>query len=217
VAVGEMTNTGEGRRIGTVVNRLTSTRRPSGIHGNSSALRIKVAVVEEREILRRGLVASLIEDRGLEVSALDPDDRAVVDCDIAVVSSEAARRGCFPCPIVVCSDDREGLCRVAAGNEVVGVLHRDTLTGAQLRATVHAAASGLRVNAHADGEAPQPLEPRSLLVLELIADGYSTREIAARMSYSERTIKKVITALQGRFATRSRAQTVAEAIRRGLI
>ena len=37
------------------------------------------------------------------------------------------------------------------------------------------------------------------------------------MSYSERTIKKLITLLQDRFDTRSRAQTVAEAIRRGLI
>lgn len=188
--------------------------------GNPSAelqAGVRVAVVEEREILRRGLVASLIEDQRLEVRTAELDGPAVLDVDIAVVSSEAARRERFPCPIVVCSDDPEGLCRVASGNEVVGVLHRDTLTGAQLRATVHAAASGLRVNAHVEGEAVQPLEPRSLLVLELIADGYSTREIAAQMSYSERTIKKVIMSLQGRFETRSRAQTVAEAIRRGLI
>lgn len=222
-----MTSTGEADQFGTVVDRRSSavvdrrssTRRGLGGPGSAAAelgVGVKVAVVEEREILRRGLVASLIEDQSLQVSAAELDGPAVLDVDIAVVSSEVALRERFPCPIVVCSDDPEGLCRVASGNEVVGVLDRDTLTGAQLRATVHAAASGLRVNAHVDGAA-QPLEPRSLLVLELIADGYSTREIAARMSYSERTIKKVITSLQGRFETRSRAQTVAQAIRRGLI
>jgi DNA-binding CsgD family transcriptional regulator len=37
------------------------------------------------------------------------------------------------------------------------------------------------------------------------------------MSYSERTIKKLITGLQRELGARSRAQLVAEAIRRGLI
>ena len=54
-------------------------------------------------------------------------------------------------------------------------------------------------------------------VLELMADGCSTREIAVRMSYSERTIKKVITNLHCSLAARNRAQVVAQAIRRGLL
>jgi DNA-binding CsgD family transcriptional regulator len=51
----------------------------------------------------------------------------------------------------------------------------------------------------------------------LIANGHSTREIADRMSYSERTIKKLITGLEERLNARSRAHVVALAIRRGLI
>jgi DNA-binding NarL/FixJ family response regulator len=97
------------------------------------------------------------------------------------------------------------------------VLHRASLTASQLRATVHAAAAGLRVHARLVHDTHDALDPRSVRVLQLIAEGYSTREIATRMSYSERTIKKLITQLQDRLQTRTRAQIVAHAIRRGLI
>ena len=177
---------------------------------------IKVAVLEEHEILRRGLVAALSDDVRLRVSVLAAGPVPGDEIDIAVVSSEVARRESFACPIVVCSDDPERGDAIANGNEVVGVLDRATLTGAQLRATIHAAAAGLRVNAQLNGAHPV-LEPRLRRVLELMADGYSTREIADLMSYSERTIKKLVTSLQHRFEARSRAQIVATAIRRGLI
>ena len=55
------------------------------------------------------------------------------------------------------------------------------------------------------------------VLIELLAEGHTTREIAGRMSYSEQTIKKLITALERRMEARSRAHLVAVAIRRGLI
>ena len=197
-----------------IAQRETRVREPllTGLSGG-----IRVAVVEEHEIVRRGLVAGLLEDSGLHVLSALPRGPIVEDIDIAVVSPAAARRERFPCPIILCCEDPERAFYVDSDNEVVGVLHRDTLTVAQLRATVHAGAAGLRVNAQAAGPEVEALEPRCRLVLELMAEGCNTREIAERMSYSERTIKKLITALQDRFETRSRAQTVAEAIRRGLI
>jgi DNA-binding NarL/FixJ family response regulator len=180
--------------------------------------RIGVAVVEEHEILRRGLVASLAEDRSVDVSVAKADAIPEPDVDIAIVSSEAARSHRFPCPIVVCSDHVEGPSGVQPGNDVAGVLHRGSLTVAQLHATVHAAAAGLRVHADIRGErASEPLDSRAVRLIELIADGHSTREIADQMSYSERTIKKLITGLEQRLHARSRAQIVALAIRRGLI
>jgi DNA-binding NarL/FixJ family response regulator len=180
---------------------------------------IHVAVVEEHEIFRRGLVACLAEDVGLEVSAATrPEAVDGQEIDIAMVSNEAAAAHRFACPIVVCSDDPQSPGHVASGNDVVGVLHRGSLTVAQLRATVHAAAVGLRVNPHIYGErTPEALDPRALRLLELIAAGHSTREIADQMSYSERTIKRLITGLETRMRARSRAQVVALAIRRGLI
>jgi DNA-binding NarL/FixJ family response regulator len=61
------------------------------------------------------------------------------------------------------------------------------------------------------------LTQRELTVLRLIADGYSTREIARRLSYSERTIKNSIHDLVSRFQLRNRAHAVAFAVRQGLI
>ena len=183
-----------------------------------SADRIRVAVVEDDEIVRYGLVACLAEDRTLDVRIPDVaafDGEAV---DIAVVSSDAVVAHRFPCPIVVCSDSARGPRSVAVGNDVVGVLYRGSLTVAQLRATVHAAAAGLRVNAHDSADSgAEALDQRALRLLELIAAGHSTREIADKMSYSERTIKKMIIGLENHLQARSRAQVVAEAIRRGLI
>ena len=177
-----------------------------------------MAVVEEHEILRRGLVASLQEDAGVDVTVATAEAVDELDTDIAVVSSEAARSHRFCCPIVVCSDRPEGPSGVQLGNDVAGVLHRGTLTVAQLHATVHAAAAGLRVHADVQGErARETFDSRALRLMELMADGHSTREIADRMSYSERTIKKLITGLEQRMQARSRAQIVALAIRRGLI
>jgi DNA-binding NarL/FixJ family response regulator len=71
-------------------------------------------------------------------------------------------------------------------------------------------------------QAPQGLRfggltQRELTVLRLIADGYSTREIARRLSYSERTIKNSIHDLVSRFQLRNRAHAVAFAVRQGLI
>jgi len=191
--------------------------QPRFVHRGHPAGRISVAVCEEHEILRAGLVALLSEDRALEVSVARPEQLAGRDLDVAVVSSRAARQVTFPCPIIVCSDEPEASTAAFAGNDVAGVLHRASTTVSQLRATVHAAAAGLRVHAPLENGSDETLDPRTLRVLELMADGRSTREIATAMNYSERTIKKLITELEDRLDTRTRAQSVAHAIRRGLI
>lgn len=61
------------------------------------------------------------------------------------------------------------------------------------------------------------LTQRELTVLRMIADGYSTSEIARHMSYSERTIKNSIHDLVSRFQLRNRSHAVAFAVRQGLI
>ncbi len=71
------------------------------------------------------------------------------------------------------------------------------------------------------------LEPRGLSftgltrrerdVLELVADGLCTREIAARLCWSERTIKNVLQELTIRLHLRNRTQAVAYAVRNGWI
>jgi DNA-binding NarL/FixJ family response regulator len=181
-----------------------------------AAPEIRVAVVEEHEILRCGLVACFLEEPFIALT-VGGDENWVDDADIAVVSSVAARQHEFRCPIVVCSDQPQGPQEVAKGNDVAGVVHRDSVTVAQLLATVRAAAAGLRVRPNVESDGGGGLDPRSRRLLQLVADGLSTREIAGRMSYSEQTIKKLITTIEGRMNARSRAHMVALAIRRGLI
>ena len=177
-----------------------------------------VAVVEDHEIMRQGLVACLADEPGIEVTIPRPDARLAEQVDIAVVSNQAASRRCFPCPIVVCTDHPGGPRGVAEGNDVAGVVDQQSVTVAQLHATVRAAAAGLRVVPNVESNnSRDPLDPRSLRVIELVADGRTTREIADDMSYSEQTIKKLITGLEARLGARSRAHMVALAIRRGII
>jgi len=175
-----------------------------------------VAVVEANEVLRRGVVACLADDRGLDVTPAAPDGAVSQEFDVAVVSSEAAAKHRFPCPIVVCSDERGLSPSFAAENEVAAVLPRGSMTAAQLQATVHAAVTGLTVNPPIEAAGEQ-LDPRSASVLELIADGLSTREIADRLNYSERTIKKLISSVEQTLDARNRAHAVALGIRRGVI
>lgn len=178
----------------------------------------RVAVVEDHEILRQGLVACLADEPGIEVTVPGADGPLAEQVDIAVVSNQAASRRRFPCPIVVCTAHPGGPRDVAEGNDVAGVVHQQSVTVAQLHATVRAAAAGLRVVPNDQSNSSRDrLDPRSLRVIELVADGRSTREIADDMSYSEQTIKKLITGLEARLGARSRAHMVAVAIRRGIL
>jgi DNA-binding NarL/FixJ family response regulator len=59
--------------------------------------------------------------------------------------------------------------------------------------------------------------PREVDVLRLLADGASTRDIAERMNYSERTVKNIVHGIMVKLRGRTRAQAVAVAARRGVI
>jgi DNA-binding NarL/FixJ family response regulator len=61
------------------------------------------------------------------------------------------------------------------------------------------------------------LTERERTVLQLLADGLSTREVALKLCYSERTIKTVIQDLTMRLQLRNRTQAVAYALRQGWI
>jgi DNA-binding NarL/FixJ family response regulator len=61
------------------------------------------------------------------------------------------------------------------------------------------------------------LETREADVLRLLADGLGTPEIAARLNYSERTVKNIIHGVLTRWQLRNRAHAVAFALRSGAI
>jgi DNA-binding CsgD family transcriptional regulator len=72
--------------------------------------------------------------------------------------------------------------------------------------------------APAEGVPPvAQLEPRELAVLRRLAEGDSTRDIALRLSYSERTVKTIVRDTLDKLDCRTRAHAVALAARRGLV
>jgi DNA-binding NarL/FixJ family response regulator len=123
----------------------------------------------------------------------------------------------------------------AAQAGAIGFLSKDSLTPAVLAGAVQAAASGTSVIApdllaalvqpHTNGHVHGPetngvgrtLTVREQRVLRLLAEGHPTREVAERLSYSERTVKSVLHDAITTLGARTRSQAVARAVRDGLI
>jgi DNA-binding NarL/FixJ family response regulator len=61
------------------------------------------------------------------------------------------------------------------------------------------------------------LTTRESQILRLVADGWDTDEIAQQLSYSSRTVKNALHAVNTRFCLRNRSHAVAYAMREGLI
>jgi DNA-binding NarL/FixJ family response regulator len=61
------------------------------------------------------------------------------------------------------------------------------------------------------------LTPREIDVVTLMAEGLETTAIAARLSYSERTVKGIIHAITRRLGLRNRSHIIAHAMRYGMI
>jgi DNA-binding NarL/FixJ family response regulator len=64
---------------------------------------------------------------------------------------------------------------------------------------------------------PSPLTPREEEILQLIADGYSTSEVAARLFISGKTVKNHLASVYDKLDARDRTQAVLSAVRIGII
>ena len=143
--------------------------------------------------------------------------------------------GGLPIVLIIGRVDPSALvCLVESG--VCGVLNRVDATGERLARAIQLAARGngdlppelvRHLLDHVGQLSRNLLAPRGLSftgltgrerdVLKLIAEGLSTREVAIRLAYSERTIKNVIQDLTLRLNVRNRTQAVAYAVRNGWI
>jgi DNA-binding NarL/FixJ family response regulator len=114
---------------------------------------------------------------------------------------------------------------------LAGVLLRSSLTPGRLTSCLNAVVSGQGAvppdllgdlisglaRGAPRGARASALAAREVSVLRLLADGDSTREIATRLSYSERTVKNIVHDLLMKLDCRTRAHAVALATRQGVI
>jgi DNA-binding NarL/FixJ family response regulator len=64
---------------------------------------------------------------------------------------------------------------------------------------------------------PEPLTPREIQVLELLAEGLPNKAIAARLDISDQTVKFHVSSICGKLGAANRTAAVRRAVRRGLI
>jgi DNA-binding NarL/FixJ family response regulator len=175
--------------------------------------------------------------------ALAWESEALAEADVVVLDSDLGGAMAFVQEIAVQTGARVLLCMHetstadvldAIGSGVGGALSRDQLTPDTLLAAVSAVAAGIfafdssalltlsgsvtpipardRTTSQSGGFAP-----REQMVLSLVAAGLSNREIAERLSYSERTIKTILHDVVIRLGVKSRSQAVAMAVRERII
>lgn len=175
--------------------------------------------------------------------ALAWESEALPEADVVVLDSDLGSAMAFVQEIAVQTGARVLLCMHEAGTVEVldaigsgvgGALARDQLTPDTLLAAVSAVAAGIfafdsSVLRTLSGSvtpvrqrdrASRPsggFAPREQMVLSLVAAGLSNREIAERLSYSERTIKTILHDIVIRLGVKSRSQAVAMAVRERII
>jgi len=68
-----------------------------------------------------------------------------------------------------------------------------------------------------DDEFEEPLTPREIDVIELLAEGLSNKAIAVHLGISDQTVKFHIASIYGKLGAANRTDAVRRAVRRGLI
>jgi DNA-binding NarL/FixJ family response regulator len=205
----------------------------------------RVVIAAAAPAVRAGLGALLAAHPGLTV--LETAGRPArlgelaetVEADVILLALEAGEplplplalppdaAGRAPALVVLAEDAAEGWASRAIRAGARGVLPR-TAGGDQIAAAVAAAAAGLvvvpattatprvRPAVHAAPPA-QPLTPREVEVLALLAEGLGNKEIAARLGISDHTVKTHVAAVFAKLDVSTRAEAVASAARLGLL
>ena len=195
---------------------------------------VRVLVVDDHEIVRRGVVEVIDADEGLTVVAeagtvADAIRRAAaVKPDLAILDLKLpdgtgidllrALRHDQPdirCIVLTSFDDEEALAAALAAGANAFVLK--TVRGAEIVEVVRQVVAGRnllddRTVARRRSGVPDPtaeLTPTERKVLELIGDGLSNREIGDRLGLAEKTVKNHVTGLLAALGFRRRTQAAA--------
>ena len=205
---------------------------------------IRVLIVDDHSVVREGLRMFLVRDPDLEVVGEAADgaealeqarhlrpDVVVMDLLMPVMDGIAAtraiRRELPETEVLALTSVLESASVVDAIRAgAIGYLLKDT-QAAELRKAIKAAAAGQvqlspQASAHLLGairtpELPEPLTPREMDVLRLLAQGQSNKEIARALDLVEETVKSHVRHILAKLGVQSRTQAVLAAIRLGIV
>ena len=222
------------------MTHILATQSPPPSEAEAASLRVHILAADP--ISRLGIAGQLRGSREIQVVA-DSDPTATVVLAVAdTVDDVLLRRlrtlhrahGMAVVLVIGHVDPRTLLSIVEAG--VSAVVPRGEATPERLVRAMRASGEGhaelppqlvRTLLDHVGRLNRDVLEPRGLSfagltqrerdVLELVADGLSTREVALKLCYSERTIKNILQDLTVRLNLKNRTQAVAYAVRNGWI
>ena len=197
----------------------------------------RVLVLSPSPVARAGLESLLRNSAGViqvvgsaaswsQYSGEDPDV-ILADWEIGDELSTEISDGAPEAALVVVADD-PGLPGIAEAlrSGVRAVLSRHS-SASQIVAAIEAAAAGFVVLQPGDldgllinpqpASLAEPLTPREVEVLGMLAEGQSNKSIAHRLGISEHTVKFHVTSIMGKLHAGSRTEAVTQGIRQGLI
>ncbi|NIJ14544.1 DNA-binding NarL/FixJ family response regulator [Saccharomonospora amisosensis] len=208
---------------------------------------IQVLLVDDHEVVRRGLRELLGDEAGIEVVAeASSADEALavalhVEPDVAVVDVRLGERGgdgvslCRElrslanpprCLVLTAFDDEEAvvgaimagasgyLLKQVRGQDVVNAV-REVAAGRSLLDPLTTSRLLEKVRHPEEPDELTVLSERERSVLDLIGQGLSNREIAARLFVAEKTVKNHVTSVLSKLGMQRRTQAAAWIARRG--
>lgn len=210
-------------------------------------MRARVLLVDDHRLVREGLRRTLgdagIEvvgeaqdgEQALELAVeLQPDvvlmDITMPSMDGVTVTRRLRSRAPETRVVMLTMHDDEELLQQAMAAGAVGYLLKDA-GGAEVAAAVHRAhaegVAGSSAVGHGpvlheptapDGSEPAPqLSRRELEVLQLLADGRTPREVAARLFISPKTVRNHLSHIYEKLGVSDRSQAIVAGLRHGLV
>lgn len=217
--------------MGVVMDRGPAPPLPAGT---------RVLIVEEQEVLRRGLLAITDAIPGVRASAVTEIGTGDVDTDVTLISTttlmNAERAGIsldrLRPVIVIAAAAQPGSLDVATSRRANGYLLQRDLTPGSLRDALTQVLHGRlvipepiaaylldRARNHSVDPPPrlEHLSARETEVLNMLVTGASNKEIANRLGISIHGVKRHVSTLLNQFHSPNRVHLVSHILRSGVI
>ena len=179
---------------------------------------IRVQIDTASEVTRAGLETLLREHSDIELVS-SAEDADVLLCDELPEFSDLAAT----VPVVVLTDELPIQNALRSG--VRAMLPRDA-AAAQIIAAIYAASAGLIAIPAEDSftsipappvQPAEPLTPREIEVLDMLAEGWSNKLIAHKLGISEHTAKFHVNSILAKLNAGTRTEAVMRGVRLGLV